>query len=393
MTRLFAWLRLGLASMAALALLYLVRPVPAAEMTLEELIEAVRENELLYANIDVTLRRKYNQDPAVAQRDAGVQTDQQGTSMKIITSSETLLRYVAQGELYRIEKTGHTHHVGEEAPETFVEIGAYDGTTSRGRMGRIGNVVAGRHVFGGPVLAHGLFTLMGGEYVPLSVKLGGEVALRAHPGARMSTRTTLTVEYKGTEEVSGLRCHVVWLVKRWREGEPHGGEPESHVAYWLAEERNLIPIRYESYPYYLSRTVPVTQGEVTDWLEVEPGIWFPKRVIITTLDQRSLYFRGARVHNWTCEWLTEAVSLQPEFDISFFRDVEFPEGTIVYEVKGNQITRGYQEGAPGAAAPQGGAESGEGPGVFAVAAIVIVAFLVGAGILWKRRRAVAGKQV
>ncbi len=56
MRRLFRWSRLGPTSVAALALLYLVRPVPAAEMTLEELIEAVRENELLYANIDVTLR-------------------------------------------------------------------------------------------------------------------------------------------------------------------------------------------------------------------------------------------------------------------------------------------------------------------------------------------------
>ncbi|MCL6505089.1 MAG: hypothetical protein K6T86_20630 [Pirellulales bacterium] len=384
--------RLLIAVPLALALLlggsagHLARRCLAAELTLEDLIELVRQNELLYENIDVTVRKQYAQNPAIANK-AGPVIGPDGIKSKAVRESETVIRYVRQGELYRRDLRFQGHHVGDEEPQASLEMGAFDGTTTRLRQDHIGNIVAGRYGLGGPVLAHGFFTLMGYDYVPLSVKLQGEQALRAYPEGQLflSNDTEHLAEYRGVEEFQGLTCHVVWLPKVWSKGKPQAGEVISRAVYWLAEERNFIPVRYQSYVFRESKTIPRTEGTVTEWTEIQPGVWFPKHVIIETLDGFSLA-RGERVPNWRCEWFTEAVSLAPQHDISFFRDIPFPDGTIVYEVEGGQIKKGYQVGAPAVPAPA--------PGVAApkrlnlaplVAALLAVGIALAGVILWKRR--------
>ena len=365
----------------------------ADEMTLQELIEAVQQNELLYENIDVTLHQKYQQNPAISQRHARGRGGQQGIGINVIRKSDTVRRYVVQGELYRTEETS-TQVYGEgteDDTKTFTEVWAYDGTTSRGRTDHIGNIVRGRNASPRFNIAHGLFTLMGGGVsVPLSVSLGGAGALRAYyaewqSGARQNFAEYGLVQYKGTASHEGLRCHLVWLVRVVPEGNPNAGEPVAHVAYWLAEERNFIPARFESVQYHISKDVPTTEGRVTDWMEVVPGVWFAKRVVIETLDKLSLQRFGKRVPNWRCEWLAEAVSLEPNHDISFFRDVPFPPGTIVYEVEGGEIKKGYQLGAPTAKAGGGGAPPGRRWWAYLLGAVIVVLGAAAIGV-WRWRR-------
>jgi hypothetical protein len=127
---------------------------------------------------------------------------------------------------------------------------------------------------------------------------------------------------------------------------------------------------------------------VREWTELQPGIWFPKHVVIDALDESSLVKRGERVHSWRCEWFVDAVSLNPDHDVSFFRDIPFPEGTIVYEVEGGQIKKGYQVGAPAVVPPAPGA------GVpkrrrflpLGAGALLIVIISFGGYRLWKRDR-------
>jgi hypothetical protein len=366
------------------------RPCLAAELILEDLIELVRQNELLYQNIDVTVRKKWEQDRSIAARVGPIITPNGTLQGKPLCRSNATRRYVAQGELYRHEETSQTWGVHDEAPETFVEMGAYDGDISRGRMDLIGNIITGKYEFGGPIRAHGFFGLFGGNHVPLSVWLGGERALRAYPRAKFWLRPDVdhVAQYKGRAEFQGLGCHVVWLLRYWKKGKPHTSEAIAHVVYWLAEDRNLIPVRYQSYKYQWSRTVPITEGMVREWTELQPGIWFPKHVVIDALDESSLVKRGERVHSWRCEWFVDAVSLNPNHDVSFFRDIPFPEGTIVYEVEGGQIKKGYQVGAPAVVPPAPGA------GVpkrrrflpLGAGALLIVIISFGGYRLWKRDR-------
>ena len=391
MWRIYTLLRLLLLGLAGTWGLCLPGVSRAAEMTLEELIEAVRQNELLYGNIDVTLRQKYEQNPEIAQRMVGAHV--QGPSdvqIKPTQFSEMVWRYVVQGELYRTEKTSRVMYVGENSSETFVEMAAYDGRTTRGRKDHIGNIVQGKYHFGTPVRVHGLFTLMGHEHAPLSVKLGGSAALRAYRsglqrgGAGRFAEYGL-VKYRGMETCDGLRCHVVWLIRQARSGGSSSGEALAHLAYWLAEERNFIPLRYESYQYDASKTIPVTKGRVLEWTEVTGGVWFPRRVVVEAIDIRSLQLSGQRVPNWRCEWLAEAVSLEPNHDISFFRDVPFPPGTIVYEVEGGEIKKGYQLGAPTAKAGGGGAPPGRRWWAYLLGAVIVVLGAAAIGV-WRWRR-------
>ena len=49
---------------------------------------------------------------------------------------------------------------------------------------------------------------------------------------------------------------------------------------------------------------------------------------------------------WTREYAVESASLDPHYDDAFFRNLPFPSGTIVYEVKDDEITNNYSVGAP-----------------------------------------------
>ncbi|MCL6507648.1 MAG: hypothetical protein K6T59_11525 [Bryobacteraceae bacterium] len=321
----------------------------AAEMTMSELLELIRQNELLYANIDVSLEETFVQlhDEWPARVD--IEDTQHGApgTLFIVKDSAITSRHVAQGDLYRTESSASELWVGHTERSEWRQVSAFDGQRSRTLQGQIGNIAQGRRIYGRPISPHMLVLRVGGRYMPLSVHLAGDAAHKAHPLGYVDDIVEGVAEYKGIEQFEGFRCHVVWLVNRARSNQPNAGAAVSHTVLWLPEERNLIPMRLVEYRYDISRTVPIGEGKVTDWLEVEPGIWFPKHVEVTSLRPRQLQQTGERLPNWRVGYHVTAVSLSPNHDISFFQEVDFPQGTVVYELdEQGKITEGHQVGAP-----------------------------------------------
>ncbi|MCR9200173.1 MAG: DUF3108 domain-containing protein [Planctomycetaceae bacterium] len=78
------------------------------------------------------------------------------------------------------------------------------------------------------------------------------------------------IEYRGTETVDGLTCHVV-AVNAFRRN--IGKLDRIHVL-WLAEDRNFLPVQVKIYAPDVSLTVPVGEGHVTP-REFSPGLWYP----------------------------------------------------------------------------------------------------------------------
>jgi hypothetical protein len=80
-----------------------------------------------------------------------------------------------------------------------------------------------------------------------------------------------------------------------------------------------------------SATIPVEVGVLKDLREIAPGIWFPFAAEISINSQ--LAARENRlVVSQREEYRVEKVSLEPNYDISLFRDIPFPDGANVYNV-------------------------------------------------------------
>ncbi len=338
MSRFAAWCG-AILCVAALSSAFLARPAAGAEMTLEELIQAVRENELLYANIDVTLHDSFRDR---SEHSPGKITSFDGKFHgSPLVSEERSARFVAQEKYFRYEEETNSETT-EGEQYTIVHRSAYDGDTTRLRTGGIANLAKGYKPAGLPIRPHNLLLRMVGRCERLSSFLEGDAAIARDEYGYMEYDAERFTEYVGPDRFQGLRCQVVRSFGRDRKS----GQLYNHADVWLAEDRNLIPARYVGYEYRVSQSEPVGEGVVIEWKEIQPGIWFPMHAECKCIDQRIAILKGVRSTGWRREYVIESVSLMPKYERSFFQDVPIPPGTIVYEIEGDRITRSYQLGSP-----------------------------------------------
>jgi hypothetical protein len=187
---------------------------------------------------------------------------------------------------------------------------------------------------------------------------------------------SLRASYKGLEVWNGLRCHLVHVIAS------AGGRDGGRTELWLAEERNYIPARAVDYQYWKSTEEPVGWGEVREWREIAPGVWFPSRIMEEAYWIQHAHEPGKPDLNWQKEITLENVVLHPEYQRSFFQ-FEFPQGTAVYEIDdAGEIQQSYRVGTP--EAPRVASQASSRAWLTAVALAAIVA--VGVLVLVHRRR-------
>jgi hypothetical protein len=178
--------------------------------------------------------------------------------------------------------------------------------------------------------------------LPFSVYLSGHKAVRAHADVPWIKNRTMRVKYQGEEEQSGLKCHkiVVEILDR------NSGEPTSKGEYWLAEERNYLPIKKLSYYCFYSKTIPVFEAVVNDFVEISPGVWFPSDVEMIRFNQFTIGRDELQVLQWRERHKVESAKLDPKYERKFFTSVDFPEGTQMKEVVEGKIVRRWRQGSP-----------------------------------------------
>ncbi len=379
MSRFATWLG-AMLSAAALNSALLAVPAAGAEMTLEELIQAVRENELLYANIDLTIRNSFE---SFVKHPPGKGGSFDGMfEFRTMTAEEVKSRFVAQGQYFRYEEDSHfTTSDGEQ--HNYVHTSAFDGETTRlCNNGVIANIAKGYKPAGVPIWPHNIFLRMVGRTEHLSSYLGGDAAIARDPYGYTSSESERTTEYVGPAEFQGLRCQVVRSVTRVRVS----GQTAGHTELWLAEDRNFIPVRHIACEHRISATEPTGEGVVLEWQELQPGIWFPMRVESDCIDQPTAILKGKRVPGWRREYVVESISLEPKHDRSFFRDVPIPDGTIVYEIEGDRITRSYTKGGPGAQGGPAKTPAGSPWRTLAIFGTVVIVGVTCIGYVHRKRR-------
>ncbi|MEJ7595635.1 MAG: hypothetical protein WKF77_29345 [Planctomycetaceae bacterium] len=299
-------------------------PAASAEPPLADVIAAVRQNEPLYQDIDVIMKTTYEIGARTPHFDGEV------------TDRETRTRYVAQGEWFRLERSGSSKSADRTASRDRVR--AFDGRTTRLlEQKAIGNVANERLEDADFIRPHLLAIRYSHETVPLSVYLSGHDAIRAHPNGHVGEGITMQITYEGEDMFDGLKCHKVLLKRILKSGHVHDGEE-----FWLAADRNYLPIRMLAHTYRFSESQPVAEGK--ELHEVEPEVWFPSEVVTTAYNKLTVQQTGRRELQWRERHVVEKVALAPKYDREFYSRVEYPLGTAMYELEKGKIVRSWRQG-------------------------------------------------
>ena len=176
--------------------------------------------------------------------------------------------------------------------------------------------------------------------MPLSVLLSGHDALVGSPQSSWKPDFDVKYSYQGTEQFDGLTLHPLSLTLF------KDDEPQMRIDLWLAEERNFIPARASWYHLQLSTELAIEESKVLEWMELEPGIWLPKKTHLVSYNPVFMKLRNKQEVQWTEGYTVQSASLRPNYDKSIFQNLEVPDGAAVYESIGAEITRSYRKGAP-----------------------------------------------
>jgi hypothetical protein len=300
-------------------------------LTIGDITSNVQRYERLYENHDVALRYDYT----IGDR----QPMSFASGRKEIIGSHSHVRYVNQGNLFRVERRGDNVVDNEKLSANMIRTFAGEKTIAY-EQDAIANIVQGRHESADRMRPHVLL-LRDGLPVPLSTYLSGTEALAAHPRSKLRDGMTVRSEYVGDAEFLGLKCHKVWITASYQEiGDHHRWE------LWLAEDRNFLPVRMFGWTFNISADLPMSEGEVTGLREVDVDTWFPIEARVTAYDAVALKQDHSQRMQWRAEYSVEDVSLDPHYDAAFFANITFAKGTAVYEVNNGEVTRAYRIGAP-----------------------------------------------
>lgn len=201
----------GVVSIAVALIVFIESDRVQGEVTINDIIENVRRNEMLYDNLEVTMEREYTTgDRPAPKLDRG--------SIPARTSTST--HYVKQGGMFRLDMVGTSITGNGDRSED--RIRAFDGEITRVyAQSAIGNIVTGRRDDPDRIEPHMLLLrTMREGCVPLSAFLAGADAMRAYPLVKWlgDQGLGLSSSYKRAIEFAGLPCHEVWVVMTDRTG-------------------------------------------------------------------------------------------------------------------------------------------------------------------------------
>jgi len=306
------------------------------------LIENVEANEQLYGSIEVVSHVTYRLDETTSLK-----------TSKHLTSRETTVRSVKQGRLFYLKEAGK---------ETQVSGATLERSTIQGYDGEMTRVVVDNRVVTDPAtktvpianLQHGrtettqlfaphtwLLSRSGARFLPLSIWLRGGKDLEKHPGGFRYHDRIQKASIEKEEVVEGLPT-IKLRCETWNRGERPRLNTLRYL--WLAPERNYLPVKTEAYFPQISLQLPGEVGHVKDFREIVPGVWLPFERVVTVYDSDKIREEKKLVFHNEDEGRIQKVKLDPQYDISLFRDIPIPDGARVHEIKEGKVVRSYKQG-------------------------------------------------
>jgi hypothetical protein len=327
---------------------YASLPTLAADkIGMETIIANLKANERLYDNRSVRWRRSYRYleaRPMIAK-------SKNMESFHPIANSEEEGFCVAQNGKFFLENKGNVSSYGSEKGTMNQKLHvrkAFDGEQTR-HLELAGPYVG--NIYQGPAYDGRMFNpyvlpIQLRLAIPLSTYLSGTAAIRADPRAVdfHTGSQQYSASYDRDEKVAGLRCHRI--TETVTTTDPVGdSEVSARSKWWLAIDRNYLPVKNECCLDFYSKDIPIQSCELGDLREIAPGVWFPFTAKLTLMQQVALLEHKKAIVAGVTEWVVSEVSLKPQYESSFFRDVKFPDGTLVYEMAADKkVIRSYVQG-------------------------------------------------
>ena len=362
-----------------IALVSLVLPIAVLQGqtvgTMNELVENVRTNEELYANLEVRLRSTYRLG------------EPENPSINYTKSGERSARFVYQDGMIYFRNDEENKDL-KGIPERSDVLEGFDGKTTRLlEQNVIANIREGKIEHPCLFRPHSLILQGGGVRFPLSTFLRGGKELRAHPPYN---NVTTSIRLEGDEVVDGLRCCKLRLshhLDSWKTG-------AEDVRYlWLARERNYLPVRTEYFANPVRAGFQADEvGTSTNFREISPGVWFPFHSTLIVYTGTSTAAGQPLVAFNTTEFTIDQANLDPHYDMSLFQDIPFPDGLKVQVVKDGKIAQEFIQGGKRiGAAKLAEAKSSNLTGIVMIMTFVAIFIgVVSYAVVRRRRRVHAG---
>ncbi len=286
-------------------------------LSLADIIANVESAEILYRDVSVEFTSQYQITEYKRQN---------MYSQREVNSIDEKCNQTSVGEKYRLEVDGETRSRVEVSNRD--RISAYDGVSMKiFEQNAVGNIGPKRrldkHLFRPHVLAY----YNHDPLEPLSIRLRGDEAYFLYTGKRRAY-TIDKCEYIGEEIREGIRCHRIDFIYPKTENPVN----ESKASLWIAESRNYLPVAYETYIHTDKGDLAFCQSVVESFHEITTGVWVPKKVVIRLFDQFALAETGELHELWNQVITVNSCQLISEADPKLFSEVEFPDGTAMYEL-------------------------------------------------------------
>ncbi len=296
----------------ALSLLFVHSPLRAySQDKLADILTTLRIEEKRYENIDLLFNREYEVV------DAKIPADDRSNASKSLDGQVSLVQFVGKEVLKRDERIRFVQqrgmvHIDWKANSIWSDGSrksrrralCFDGAVSRLMDSTPPEKNYSSHVIMGKatVLPHTLVIGNGigtqGTVPPLSSYLKGGQSIK--------------VTYQGEELFQGLTCKKVQITRI------QDNEPSLWQELWLAESRNLIPVRRLEYKSRLSAKLPHAEASVKKWKELQPGTWFPVSVTSKKYESIALQQTGVQKLRWEKRFVADKIVLNPNHPRQFF---------------------------------------------------------------------------
>ncbi len=331
---------------------------------LKKLCSAMRENEALYADLEIRYRRILKaKEPPPKDR---------GTTWR---RAEDKVWVVSQSPWYfcRMEHDWEYHDGKREQKAS--EYG-FDGEWSRmNYRGEYGNIVNGPVLDVAFHLPH-RWGIVDMDNLPLVDYFEWSPTLKVERRLQELCEGS-KVQLLGEEDLDGLQA-----IKVRFEFVTRGGRANNRFfLIWIVPDRNYLPARSEQYLSTASDEMAEHTVRVLSWREALPGIWMPERCEAVLCDVEAIR-KGQRVVTARKNYYLDSVQFSPNRPTEFFRNVEMPVDNVVYTVVDGEIVK--EEWPDEESHPPGNRRRI----VFIVAMnlLVLVAVLVLAAVRVSRRR-------
>lgn len=298
-------------------------PLRARCESLDELIQNIHANEELYRDIEVVVQFDYELLLTGSRRDP-----------RLVERQSVISRTVFQREKLYFRTEENSHGVDGKNYHR-IDLRGFDGNRTRLVSGRsVCNDVVGRMEDYREWRVHAALIrpwISGGT---LSGTLAGA------PSKFFHFRATSLAD----EILEGDECAKVRLDYWDPENDEMVADP-SFVWIWISKKYNYIPVKIAGFGSAHSRDVPLEEGMHGDFREIATAVWFPFRLVKVAYDEIEVP-KGRKVEKLRDVATVTKAELDPHYDDFLFRDIPFPDGMTVHEIKDGKVLNSYIAGYP-----------------------------------------------